>query len=184
LSATDDQAGGAAVSTASRSGSASCVVIAICLIVIGYLAVLVFNLGPLSPEAAFFPKIILALAGFLAALKLVSLLSPRASRLIEPELYADRSLPSLEEADDALVEEDRGVPVWAAWSWLALTMAAIVLLGVLVGSGIACFVYIFFSARGSLIPALVTSGATTLFLYLVFERFMRIDLGSGVLGLF
>jgi hypothetical protein len=155
--------------------------VGICLIVIAYIIVLVFNLAPLSRDAAFFPKIILVCASLLALLKLASLVSPRARRLFEPELFIQAQALPETEIDETILEEDKGVPAWAAWSWLLTTMLLIIAVGILIGSGIACFAYIYMSAKRSLIPALATAAITVLFLYLVFVEAMRVELGFGML---
>src|SRR5262249_1550215 len=151
-----------------------------------YIIVLALNLSELSRDAAFFPKILLIGAGLLAAMKLASLLSMRARRLFEPELFIQAQAQELPETeiDETILEEDKGVPAWAAWSWLLGTMLVITFFGILIGSGISCFAYIYMSAKRSLVPALMTAAITVAFLYLVFVEAMRIELGYGVLDAF
>jgi len=152
--------------------------IAFLVVLLVYGLSVVAQIGGLNEYATVFPLIVLSGLAVLWAVKLTATLAPpRLASLLEPRGILPRA-PRV--ADTA--EAGSAPSPWAIWLWVGSTLAAMVLFGFLVGTALAIAAYLRLIAGESWRVAGIAAAATVVFVYLVFVRAMRIELG-GVLSL-
>jgi len=151
------------------------------LALLAYVVALTAGLRELSPDARFFPSIILCVAAVFLALKAISVVSASARRYLEPglDLVAATEPPATERDADKPRGARKAV---IAWLWVGAAVASMYLLGFLAGTGVSVLSYLRLVARDSWRASLIAAGATLAFAYLVFVRAMHIELDFGLLG--
>jgi len=123
----------------------------------------------------------LARRGVFVALKAISVASPSARRLLEPD--AHRGLAPVAPAPTAQPMPSRAVarPL-VAWTWVGGTVVLMYLVGFLAGTGLAVLAYLRFVSHDSWPVAAAVSGGTFAFVWLVFVRAMHIELDLGLVS--
>jgi len=134
-------------------------------------------------QTALFPLIVIAAGIFLVAIKLVTLVKPHLTPILDPRgFFGDDDSAAAEDPTSTAVDETRTRRETMAIVWGVAFVALIYLLGFLVAAPIMTFLFATVIGRRSAVISVTVAVAVPIFLYLLFERLLRIELFPGVVS--
>ena len=155
-------------------------------VILAYGLLLLNSMGDLSSNARLFPFLVLSGVAVLWGIKLLAALAPKSfRRMREPDPQADRRPVSTRTGMKDASAASQPPPAWMVWLWVATSLVLMLMCGFLVGTGLAVLLYLRLVARERWAHAIAASAITSLVVYVVFGRALRVDLGVGLVpGLF
>ncbi len=136
-------------------------------------------------QTAIFPLLVIAAGIFLVAIKLVTIVRPHLTTVLDPQgFFGDVNAGGTkDDSSSRAVDETRTWRETMVIVWGIAFVGLIYLLGFLVASPIMTFLFAKAIGRRSPVTSLAVAAAVPIFLYIVFERLLRIELFTGfVLG--
>lgn len=152
--------------------------ILVCLTVLGVVAL------SYKGQTALFPLIVISAGILLVAIKLVTIAKPHLAPLLDPKGFFGDDDDAVTAGDEGAKTVDKTSPrretVVIAWGIAYVSL--IYLLGFLVASPIMTFLFAKAIGRRSGAISFAVAAAVPVFLYIVFERLLRIDLFPGLVS--
>ena len=146
-------------------------------LILVYGLLLIATMGDLSADARLFPSLVLGSVGLLWALCLGATLT-RGRR-------GHRRGPVRRSPPQGTTGQTATPRARTVWAWVAACLLLMLIFGFLVGTGLAILLYLRLVARERWAHAIAASAITSLVVYVVFGRALRVDLGVGLVpGLF
>lgn len=153
-------------------------------IITAYFAVLAYYTPQYGSKARLFPAIVLVLGAVLLLLKFLAALSPKCALLLEPKEQPQIDISALGTPEETPPESQKAPerPGSVPWVllWLVGSIAVIYCLGILAGIFISTLVFFLAIARMKLHTALLSAGAFTLIIHLVFAVALSMRLYTGL----
>jgi len=137
-------------------------------------------------QTALFPLIVISAGIFLLAIKLVTIVKPHLTPLLDPKGFFGDDNDDVTTGDSSsnAVDETSTRRETMVIVWGVAYVGLIYLLGFLTASPIMTFVFAKVIGRRSGATSLAVAAAVPVFLYIVFERLLRIELFPGFVSSF
>lgn len=133
-------------------------------------------------QTAIFPLVVIATAICLVAIKLVTIVKPHLTPILDPRgFFGDDNTDGTEDdSGSQAVDETQPRRERMVIGWGIMFVGLIYLLGFLMASPIMTFLFAKVIGQRNAVTSLAVAAAVPIFLYVVFERFLRIELFSGI----
>jgi len=148
-----------------------------------YLIILAQDFYHIPYKATIFPKIIMVLILFLGVLKLISVIFPKFSSIIEPPSLGSsikKEFSQIMSYKGKKEKTNKNRPI-IIWVWIISLVTSFYLFGLFISIPIGIFIFLFFIEKKTLTTSLLISSGTIITVYFIFIIILRTPVVWGIL---
>ena len=153
------------------------------LCIASYIVILVVLSFGYTPESRLFPRLVLVPTILFLVLRLISMINPKLSRILEPEsgVIDTDTVQRLAKVTRELDSKEKDNREFKVISWIIGLVILVYLFGILPATALFVFLFVkIYGARNFLTSAAFTI-ATWIFVYFIFVMVLQVRLYTGVL---